>query len=285
MDDLQRQISHPLITKNKKSLSKSALGYNESNSTLGSKRSVSFDNQVLHILISSYRWEEAHGFLLTNDSNANKAPPSSVREKRSGDLPLHMSLKRSAPEYFILELIEQYNIAVHETGLNDNSYPLHLAVIYCAPPKIILTLIRRFPDALDIVDNDGDTPRLCIRKGLDPTARNALMMPSYYWTTLFAKSKEEDNSSSELLHEKDEEISSLKQNLSLAEETLTQVKKSEEQLLKKVTELEHRVRRMELNAFDSRKPGSLNSRLKKLSEQVIRIEEVTVSSAGSISVL
>ena len=283
--DFKRQASHPLLSKHGKSISRSCIGHNDSTSTLGpSRRKISFDNQTLHFLISSYRWDEAHGFLLNDDPNSNRPPLASTREKKTGDLPLHMSLKRSAPESFVLELIEQYDEAVHQTGLNDNSYPLHLAVIYCASPKIILTLIRRFPEVLEMVDNDGDTPRNCIRRGLDPTARNALMMPSYYWTTLFAKTREEDNYVN-LINQKDVEISSLKRNLSVAEETLEDVKRSESILLKKVNELEHRLRKMELNAFDSRKQGSLNSRIKELSEKVLRIEDVTVGSTGSISML
>merc|ERR1711982_88473 len=150
--------------------------------------------------------------------------------------------------------------------------------------KVILTLIRRFPEALDLADNDGDTPRLCIRKGLDPTAKNTLMMPSHYWTKLFSKAREKDNSSA-VIEEKDKEINSLKRNLSVAEETLAQVKKSEEVLIKKVNALEHRLRKMELNAFDIQKPGSLNSRITELSDKVLRIEDITVSSNSSFSAM
>lgn len=282
--NFKRQASNPLLSNHGKPLSRRNISSNDSTCTQGSSRMVSFDNQTFHFLISSYRWDEALGFLLNDDPNSNRPPLASTREKKSGDLPLHMSLKRSAPEPFVLELIEQYNEAVHQTGLNDNSYPLHLAVIYCASPKVILTLIRRFPEALEMVDNDGDTPRLCIRRGLDPTAKNALMMPSYYWTTLFAKTKEEDNYPN-IINQKDEEINSLKRNLCVTEETLTEVKRSESILLKKVHELEHRLRKMELNAFDSRKPGSLNSRINELSEKVLKIEDVTVGSTGSISML
>ena len=138
----------------------------------------------LHSLISSYEWDEASTFLKQN-------PHSALEHGTLGELPLHMALKRGAPESFLIELIEQFDEAAKMTGLNDRSLPLHLATIYSHPPKIIMALIRIYPEALDEKDDDGDTPRDCIRKNLDEFAKEAIMKPTFYWQELIRKFRKE----------------------------------------------------------------------------------------------
>ena len=141
-------------------------------------------NNSLHTLISSYQWDEASAVL-------EKNPNLSSQRGELGELPLHMSLRRGAPESLILLLIESYSESVHLTGLNDQSLPLHLATIYSHTEKVITTLIRIYPEALDEKDEDGDTPRNCIRKNLDESAKDAIMKPTFYWTMLVNKFRKE----------------------------------------------------------------------------------------------
>merc|ERR1712129_17871 len=108
-----------------------------------------------------------------------------------GELPLHLALRRSAPEDLILRLIEFNPKAVRLTGENDISLPLHLATVYCASPRVIITILRKYPEALDIHDEDGDTPRHLISKRLDETARDAISKPTLYWTTLMGEIRRE----------------------------------------------------------------------------------------------
>lgn len=141
----------------------------------------------LHTTITSYQWEEATDLLKTN-------PKMASQRGKLGEFPLPMALKRGAPEAFTIELIETCEEAVKMTGLNDKSFPLHLATIHSHSPKVIIALIRIYPEALDEKDEDGDTPRNCVRKHLDDFSRDAIMKPTFYWTTLlnnFRKEAEE----------------------------------------------------------------------------------------------
>ena len=141
-------------------------------------------DNALHKLISDYKWTDAQRLLTNYPSLASK-------RGAFGELPLHMSLKRGGPEEFIMQLIELFDEAVKLSGLNDHSLPLHHATIHCHSAKVIIALIRVYPEALDQKDEDGDTPRNCVRKNLDTFAKEAIMKPTFYWIELVQKFRKE----------------------------------------------------------------------------------------------
>merc|ERR1711862_345454 len=185
--------------------------------------------QIFHHLISSYQWNDAIAFLSADN---NEPPLASIRDDAYGDLPLHMALKRGAPEHFILPIIDNYEEAVSKTGSNDASLPLHLAIIHNSTSRVNRKILRRFPEALDMKDSDGDTPRNCMRKGIDATVRDALIKPSYYWTTLFAEFRSQDSSRffnrNDNITKEGEQISILQKKVSSAEAKLHEAKLNED---------------------------------------------------------
>mmetsp|Transcript_24987 Transcript_24987/g.36684 ORF Transcript_24987/g.36684 Transcript_24987/m.36684 type:complete len:305 (-) Transcript_24987:408-1322(-) len=147
----------------------------------------SFSSEKLRTLISNYDFPAAQALMDSVKGEEQKQILASMPDEY-GDLPLHMSIKRSAPEDFILSLLDAFEESVTITAGNGmKTLPLHLAVIHCASPRIIVTLIRRYPESLDAVDEDGDTPRACVRRNLDPVAKDALIKPTEYWTTLLGE--------------------------------------------------------------------------------------------------
>jgi len=141
------------------------------------------DNE-LHKSISVYQWEIASTIL-------KRKPELASQRGTLGEFPLHMALKRGAPEQFLLDLMDVFGEATHMTGLDDRTLPLHIATIHSLSAKIIIALIRIYPDALDYTDEDGDTPRNCVRRNLDKHAKEAIMKPTFYWTELLNKFREE----------------------------------------------------------------------------------------------
>ena len=134
----------------------------------------------LHYLISSYHWDDALELL---NSDVDDPPITSIPDEASGDFPLHMALKRGAPEILTLKIINSCDKVVSQMG-NDGCLPLHLATIHNSTSRVILTIMQKFPKALDLKDNDGDTPRNCMRKGIDANARDALMKSVHHWESM-----------------------------------------------------------------------------------------------------
>ena len=245
--------------------------YSSSNETRNKFRTrPSFDKeefngrQVFHFLISSYFWEEAFD-LITSDVDDEDPPLASIRDEISGDLPLHMALKRGAPEKLILEIFYSYEEAASQPGLFNASFPLHLATIHNSTPTVILTILQKFPEALDLKDSDGDTPRDCMRKGIDNDVRNALMKPANYWKSSPMECHTHNNTASLNNEFHKEQILPF--------------------LLKKDSPLEETMsKKVNIRTFNGNtdKRRSLMSSLKYLSDKIIKLEKTEDNEYPSI---
>eukprot|EP00586_Coscinodiscus_wailesii_P001951 CAMPEP_0172482600 /NCGR_PEP_ID=MMETSP1066-20121228/9093_1 /TAXON_ID=671091 /ORGANISM="Coscinodiscus wailesii, Strain CCMP2513" /LENGTH=263 /DNA_ID=CAMNT_0013245845 /DNA_START=41 /DNA_END=832 /DNA_ORIENTATION=- len=230
-------------------------GNGSNNSSNSSNSSNNTLNQLTLInYIKSYSWPLAIS-LLSEGSNHFLA---SVRCP-NGELPLHMSLKRSAPDNLVILLADLYPDAVHQTGEKDVALPLHLATVYCASTRVIITLLRKYPEALDVQDEDGDTPRTLVRKGLNDTARDAIMKPTVYWTTLLEDFRRE--AISDIAKTQDEKVTALTKKLYNMERKLEEAWKKEQHMLIKEKDLEKTLQEFQGRCEDLERFYSANKRV------------------------
>lgn len=208
------------------------------NPSMTNTKSTSNDHaigQALNDHIAKYQFHAA-SILLDSVKQASVRKMICSMRDRHGDLPLHSAIKRSAPDSLLLSLMHSNGEVVKIPSESGRSLPLHLAVMHCSSARIIVTLIRRNPSALDAVDEDGDSPRNCMRKGLDPISKDAIMKPTEYWKTLISEVKAE--AEMELNEDFAKKIAGLTTKLTEAQSSLESSMFREKNLQARVDELE-----------------------------------------------
>eukprot|EP00591_Stephanopyxis_turris_P010633 CAMPEP_0195529136 /NCGR_PEP_ID=MMETSP0794_2-20130614/31561_1 /TAXON_ID=515487 /ORGANISM="Stephanopyxis turris, Strain CCMP 815" /LENGTH=142 /DNA_ID=CAMNT_0040660391 /DNA_START=232 /DNA_END=660 /DNA_ORIENTATION=- len=133
---------------------------------------------ILHDLIDARHWDEAEGVLVGKADLPVELSQMVMEPNGHGNLPLHMTMYKGAPEGFILSLIEADKRAVKVKG-SGMWLPLHYAAANSrSSPKVIEALIRVYPQALNELNHKGSTPRDVMHADLDVRAKAALMKPS-----------------------------------------------------------------------------------------------------------
>lgn len=137
----------------------------------------------LHQCIENKRWEEAKALLYSNEGMGM------VKEKNAtNSLPLHWSFNFSAPDDFLLALIQMYEPAVRMKNATKR-LPIHCAVERGSTLAVIEALVRAYPESLDQKDKWGKTPRDIARNGnmMEGEASAAVLRSTDYWIDLIGK--------------------------------------------------------------------------------------------------
>jgi len=89
-----------------------------------------------------------------------------------------MAIDRRAPEYLILAILKANPAAASVPNKNEK-LPLHFAAEQNLSAGVIVQLIKAFPEALDTLDANRNTPRDHQQK--DDLSKEALMRPTACW--------------------------------------------------------------------------------------------------------
>jgi hypothetical protein len=108
---------------------------------------------ILMKMVKHKKWRKALSFLTTRYGHEIAA-----EQDEFGNTLLHVALGYSAPEDFLLKLIEIYSDATRVEGVDD-WLPLHMAAMWGCSAPVMNALIRNYPQALDLKGESGRTPR------------------------------------------------------------------------------------------------------------------------------
>mmetsp|Transcript_24523 Transcript_24523/g.35911 ORF Transcript_24523/g.35911 Transcript_24523/m.35911 type:complete len:498 (+) Transcript_24523:88-1581(+) len=130
----------------------------------------------LHSHIQHQQWDDARAILQSSDG----IEKTQERDVNNDSLALHYAIDYSAPDSFILDLLDIYEDAVWIAN-SWRQLPLHYAVIQGASPFVVETLILRYPKALDKKDQWGGTPRDRISSRAVVGVKELVNKPTSYW--------------------------------------------------------------------------------------------------------
>lgn len=159
-------------------------------------------------------------------------------ESRQDEVEVVFKKEEPPPISLVLDIIHAFPEATKVKGARG-CLPLHNASRRGAPRSIVETLIRLFPQALDIQNDDGITPRDYIQSDLESNA--LINRPVCCW--LQQLSNEETHLSM------DEELQSLEREVSGLQKTLAQSLHEEDLLFKEFEQVEKKMNR--LNIFNN----------------------------------
>lgn len=237
-------------------------------------------NNILHDMLEDYEFDEAYNIILQNPSLCKSYG-------RLGEYPLHMALKRGAPENLLLLLLEKWpqvcsrHSVTSSNNANanakDKSLPLHLATLHACPARVILNLITIYPQALDKRDEDGDTPRDCLRRDLDSFAKDSLRKPTFYWIDLMERIKNDynnnNNNKSEISHNDndDNDMMNYQNEISLLKEKL---KTQKEEFDEKESEYQVEIQRLKKHVnYLTKKEKDVSEKLAKREKDIYQLEQ------------
>jgi len=152
---------------------------------------------------------------------------------------------------------------------SNQSTPLHFATFYASSAQVIEKLIRKYPLALDEVNEYGVTPRTYDLCKLDYEAKELLLHPTSYWIDIFVReSIEQRCAMKQAIVEKDAQLVQLRKRAATLVTELERCKASEESLASQVEVLQERLdeTRVQQSLLES-----LSSSIEKSLEESIRL--------------